>query len=216
MKKKLILLITAGLLVAAAMVGGSLAATSASGQKATSDLASPTLQVAIGQSATEALTLKSGDSALMPGDQLDNAGFTIENTASVPLYAKVSVTKYWCDGVTNAKNNTTMDANLIDMAAQSGSWLQANQIMAGSSGETEVFYYAVPLQPGQAANLSLTLALDEDMNNAYQGASIVLEATVEAVQYVAGQNDLNADGILAAFGVVATLGGDGSIQSVAQ
>ncbi|MEA4966209.1 MAG: hypothetical protein VB055_10345 [Oscillospiraceae bacterium] len=214
MKKKLILLITAGLLVAAAIVGGSLAATSASGQKATSDLAAPTLQVSVGQSASRALTLDAEDSVQMPGDQLAGAGFTIENTAEVPLYARVTVTKYWTDA--NAKNNTTKDSDLIHMSAQTGSWLQAQAIFAGTTDETEVYYYALPLQPGQTATLDLDIALDETLGNDYQSAGIVLEATVDAVQYVAGQNELNADGILATFGVVATLGGDGGIQSVTQ
>ena len=88
MKKKLILLSTAALLVAIAIVGGSLAATSAVGQKATNDLASPTLAVSIDSSAAAELFLDS--TSAMPGDELA-ASFTIENTADVPLYARVTV-----------------------------------------------------------------------------------------------------------------------------
>ena len=212
MKKKLILLSTAALLVAISIVGGSLAATSAVGQKATNDLAAPTLAVSIDSSAAAELTLDS--TSAMPGDELA-ASFTIENTADVPLYARVTVTKYWADE-TSQKNNETKDAALIGMSADSAQWLQAEDILTGTSGETEVYYYALPLQPGQAADLDLTLLLDLSLGNEYRDASVMLDASVDAVQYVAGENELNASGILATFGVAATLNGDGSIQSVAQ
>ena len=131
------------------------------------------------------------------------------------LYARVTVTKYWTDQ-NGAKNNTTMDASLIQMSAAAGSWLQAEDVMTGTSNETEVYFYAIPLQPGQTADLNLSLALDKDLTNAYQSAGVKLDATVDAVQFVSGQNKLNADGILASFGVVATLNGDGSIAAVTQ
>ena len=64
--------------------------------------------------------------------------------------------------------------------------------------------------------MDLTLLLDLSLGNDYRDASVMLDASVDAVQYVAGENELNASGILATFGVDATLNGDGSIQSVAQ
>ena len=43
-----------------------------------------------------------------------------------------------------------------------------------------------------------------------------MKAAVDAVQFVEGQNELNAGGILASFGVIAELNEDGSIRSVTQ
>ncbi len=217
MKTKLILMVTAVLLVAAAIVGGSLAATSASGQKVTADLAAPTLQASItGQPIPQRISLENEDNSLMPGDKLGNVGFTIENTAEVPLYAKVTVTKYWQEEEIEARDNTAKDANLIGMDTDVAGWLQANDVLSGNSGETEVFYLAYPLQPGEAANLNLNVMLDNKIGNDYQILGIVIEGKVEAVQFVSGQNNLNADGILSTFGVIVTLNGDGSIQSVVQ
>lgn len=215
MKKKYALALAAVLLAGAVLTGGSLAATSASGQAATEDLAAPKLQVSIGQSSSGQLSVSSPKENLMPGDSLGSAGFTVENTADVSLYARVTVTKYWTDGG-ETKNNTTMSAGTIDMTLTSSSWLQAEEVLSGNSGETEVYYYAIPLQPGQSADLDLDLLLDSSLTNGYQGAGVTLTAQVDAVQYVAGENELNASGILATFGVVATLNADGSIQSVTQ
>ena len=214
MKKKYLMLGVAAILVSLAIVGGSLATMNAVGEEATNLLAAPTLGVNI-DGITSAETRVGGHGEnIMPGDRLDCSGFVVENTAEVPLYARVTVTKYWLDE--DDGKNTELDANMIEMTADESGWLQANEVLVGTSGETEVYYLARPLDSGESANLNLDIIISEELKNIGHNAGIEIKAEVDAVQFVAGENELNANGILSRFGVDAALNGDGSIASVTQ
>lgn len=212
MRKKYLILGLAALLVFTAVAGGSLAALNAVGDVATSELEAPNLRVDIDHIATAATTL--GNGKIMPGDNLDCKGFVITNTAEVPLYARVTVTKYWTDG--NQVKDPDVDAKMIQMTADKTGWLQANEVLVGSSGEQEIYYLSRPLSSGESYDLPLKLFISPELGNAAQDAGITIEARVDGVQYVAGENELNAGGILSFFGVEAKLNGDGSIASVTQ
>lgn len=214
MKKKYALIGFAAMLVAVAIIGGSLAATTASGEAATNELAAHTLGVTIQQPGTAQLQV-TGSSHVMPGDTLDNTSFTFENTADVPFYARVTVSKYWTDA-NQKKDAAALDANTIELTAENSGWLQADTVLEGNSGETEVYYYAKPLNAGQSAAMDLKIKLSETLENQYQGQNVELDVAVDAVQYAEGENELNAEGILGSFGVEATLNADGSIRSVTQ
>ena len=213
-RKKYLLLGLAALLVSTALIGGSLATINAVGDPATERLEAPTLKVDIAYAATGIAEIAQKNGVYMPGDTIDCSGFVVANTAQVPLYARVTVTKYWTDGK-GGKNNA-MDAHLIEMTADEGGWLRANEVLRGNSGETEVYYLARPLASGETAKLPLGLKISEKLTNAFAGAGITVKASVDAVQFVEGQNELNAGGILATFGVDAALNADGSIRSVTQ
>jgi len=214
MKKKYLMLGVAAVLVSAAIIGGSLATINAVGEAATNRLGAPTLAVNIGSVASARATVEDQTEKIMPGDHLDCSGFVVQNTAQVPLYARVTVTKYWTDG--DEEKNTELDAKMIEMTVDESGWLQANQVLMGTSGETEVYYLAKPLASGESATLDLDITVSKDLGNIGQNAGITVKAAVDAVQFVAGQNELNASGILASFGVEAALNGDGSIASVTQ
>lgn len=214
MKKKYLMLGVAAILVATAIIGGSLAAINAVGEEATNNLGAPTLEVGIDSKSTAETAVGDEAEKIMPGDTLDCSGFIVENTAQVPLYARVTVTKYWTDE-DNAKN-IDMDANMIEMTANESGWLQANDVLKGTSGETEVYYLAKPLASGESASLDLEIIISRELDNIGQNAGITVKAVVDAVQFVEGENELNANGILAAFGVDAVLNSDGSIASVTQ
>lgn len=214
MRKKYLLLIAAALLVSAAVIGGSLASINAVGDRVTSELEAPELAVDIGSVGSAITVVEDGSGRIMPGDKLDCEGFVVTNTADVPLYARVTVTKYWTDG--DQVKNPDMDAKLIRMTAEETGWLQANEVLIGSSGEQEVFYLSKPLSSGESYNLPLDILISSELGNSAQGAGITIEARVDGVQYVAGENELNAGGILSFFGVEAKLNGDGSIASVTQ
>lgn len=214
MKKKYALIGFAAALVTVAIIGGSLAATTANGGAATNALAAHTLGVTIQQPGTAQIQV-TGSDHVMPGDTLDNTSFTFQNTEDVPFYARVTVSKYWIDE-TQKKNSETMDANAIELATKSSGWLQADSVLEGNSGESEVYYYAQPLTAGQSAAMDLNIKLSKELENQYQGQKVQLDVQVDAVQYAKGENELNAEGILTAFGVEASLGADGSIRSVTQ
>jgi len=213
-KNKYFVLGLAVLLVSAAVTGGSLAAINAVGSAATNKLEAPTLGVSIDYVASAEAQVGDGDEWIMPGDKLDCSGFLVTNTAEVPLYARVTVTKYWTDE--KDEKSSTLDAHMIGMTANETGWLQANEVLRGNSGETEVYYLARPLNAGESAMLGLDIVISEKLGNVGMGAGIKVKATVDGVQFVAGQNELNAGGILASFGVDAALNADGTIRTVTQ
>lgn len=213
-KNKYILLALAVIVVSTAIIGGSLATINAVGDPATEKLEAPTLKVDIDYATTGIAEIADKNGRLMPGDTLDCSGFVVANTAQVPLYARVTVTKYWTDE--KNEKNTELDAHLIEMTTDETGWLQANEVLRGNSGETEVYYLARPLASGETAKLPLELRIGEELTNAFAGTGITVKASVDAVQFVEGQNELNAGGILASFGVDAALNADGTIRSVTQ
>ena len=60
------------------------------------------------------------------------------------------------------------------------------------------------------------MIVSDELDNSYQGLGITVDARAEGVQFVSGENSLNATGILDTFGVVAQLDGNGNILSVAE
>ncbi len=214
LKNKYILLGLAALLVSTALIGGSLATINAIGDPATNKLEAPTLGVDIDYAASGVAEIADKNGRLMPGDTLDCSGFVVANTAQVPLYARVTVTKYWTGA--DDKKDSALDAHLIEMSTNETGWIQANEVLRGNSGETEVYYLARPLASGETAKLPLELRIGEELTNAFAGTGITVKASVDAVQFVEGQNELNAGGILASFGGDAALNADGTIRSVTQ
>ena len=211
MKKKYWLMgITAAMVVAVA-VSGSLAAVSASGRQATNKLAAPTLEVGV---TNQDITLESG--AIVPGDTLDESvtAFQVNNRAEIDEYTRVTIRKFWVDE--NGEKDLDKDAGLLTMTVNGADWLTAEGGVSFSSGETDVFYYDRPLAPGETVSLPLSIAVSEQADNSYQEAGIQLEVTVDSVQFVKGENELNQQGIENTFGVLADLNGDGSIRSLAQ
>lgn len=211
MRKKYLLMLITAALVAAVALGGSLAAVSASGHQATNQLAAPTLEIGITDAS---YTVESG--VLVPGDQLDERAttFQVNNTAEVAEYTRVTIRKYWVDE--NGEKNYDLDTSLLTMDVTGNGWLTAEGGISFTSGETDVFYYIRPIASGESVTLPLSIQVSGAADNAYQKAGIQLEVSVDSVQYVAGENELNRQGIENTFGVLATLNGDGSIQSLAQ
>lgn len=211
MKKKYLLMGVTATMVVAVAVSGSLAAISASGRQATNKLAAPELEVGVTNAAFE---IDAG-SKIVPGDALDESAtkFTVSNTQDISEYTRVTVRKYWTDE--NGEKDMTKDASLLTLDA-SGSWLEAEGGVSFSSGETDVFYLSTPLDAGQSVELPLTIQVANEVDDSYQNYHIELEVSVDSVQYVSGENELNQKGIESTFGVLATLNSDGSIQSLAQ
>ena len=213
MKKRYLLMGITAILVATTIVGGSLAATNATGETASNTLAAPTLSVGLSGTATKSLEVSAAN-RVMPGDQLQGS-FTVKNNADVSQFVRVTVTKYWknADGSKNVQDDT---ANLA-FTWSSGSWTQAADPFAGDAGmsqEQYVYYYQQVLDAGVSTPVSFTIGVDQKLGNQYQNTGIALDVSVDAVQYVSGDDALNADGILSAWGVTAQVSGK-KISSVA-
>lgn len=215
MKKKYYLLITAVLLITVSIVGTSLAAISATGSKVQSELAAPTLRLNLSSGVTSAeneAALQSDGGTVMPGDELGESSFVVTNRGELPFYVKITVSHYWTE---DGQKLIGRGADSLELEAGEG-WIKAAAPLVGSSRETQTFYYAKPVQSGESVNFSTKVIVSDELDNSYQGLGITVDARAEGVQFVSGENSLNATGILDAFGVVAQLDGNGNILSVAE
>ena len=217
MKKRVLLMGLAAVMVMGAVVGGSLAAGQASAENpVTAPLAAATLNIEWTGGKSDPVTLEVTDKALMPADEIEvKDGYKVDNTGSVDAYIRVTVTKYWADG----KGKTTdLAAENIELGLNSEDWLQAESLFEGNSNETEVYYYKYPVPAGQSTSELLeTIGIPADLTNDYADKTVKLEAMADGVQFAgADAADLNASGILASWGVVAELDANGNLVSVTE
>lgn len=173
------------------------------------------------QSDSGSITVK--ESVLMPAgeyvfDQADE-NYSVQNGSAegnMAAYVRVTITKYWCDGDISVKD-IEADTGLLTLTCDEENWTSIVDPFEGrTKSETQVFYYKKPLQPGESTtSLLKSMALSEEASNQYADKLVHLEAEAEAVQYVPGDNELNEQAILSAWGVQAELNADGSINSIA-
>lgn len=224
MRRKILIGLTAALAVSATAFAG-FAGVSSIGGEATNKLASRNLNVSIGG------TAYAEPEEIMPGQKLDPTGtsFTVTNDGDLPEYTRVTVKKIF---TRNSGEGDEAKTELIEggedagdsedtedpavMTLSDGSWLQASGGMESDSGVTEVYYYARPLNAGESVVLPLEIEIAKAVGNEYQNASLSLEVQVDSVQYAEGENEVNQEGILASFGVIAELDGSGSITALVQ
>lgn len=217
MKKRVLLMGLAAVMVMGAVVGGSLAAGQASAENpVTAPLAAATLNIEWTGGESDPVALTVTDKALMPADEIEvKDGYQVDNTGSVDAYIRVTVTKYWAD----ADGKTTdLDAANIELGLNSADWIKAEKLFEGNSGETEVYYYKCPVPAGQSTSELLeTIGIPASLTNEYAGMTVHLEAVADGVQFAgADANELNASGILASWGVSAQLDENGNLVSVTE
>ena len=217
MKKRVLLMGLAAVMVMGAVVGGSLAAGQASAENpVTAPLAAATLNIEWNGGKSDLVALTITDKVLMPADNVEvKNGYQVDNTGNVDAYIRVTVTKYWADE--NGKT-TALAAGNIQLDLNSKDWLTAEKLFEGNSGETEVYYYRYPVAAGQSTSELLeTIGIPASLTNEYAGMTVHLEAVADGVQFAgADAADLNASGILASWGVSAQLDENGNLVSVTE
>lgn len=210
MKKKLLLACMVVCILAVALVGGSLAATAyTTNQNIYSNVQTPTLQVELTSDPI------ADDAPVKPGDVIAQ-NYAAANPAAntnITEYVRVTITKYWKD----AQGEKLFDKNAgkITMGLQGvgrdGDWLKLSE-----TAEQVVLIYKAPLEAGKSTGVFLKdLTLDKNLIG-YEDCKVGLDVTAEAVQYVAGENELNARAILSSWGVVAQIDDDGIITAVSR
>ena len=217
MKKRVLLMGLAAVMVMGAVVGGSLAAGQASAENpVTAPLTAATLDIEWNGGESKAVGLSVADKTLMPADEIQmEDSYKVDNTGSVDAYIRVTVTKYWAD----ADGKTTeLDASNIQLKANAG-WIQVEDpLFESTSGETEVYYYTKPVAAGQDTGALLeSIGIPASLTNEYADKTVHLEAVADGVQFAgADASDLNAKGILASWGVSAQLDENGNLVSVTE
>ena len=227
MKKRFLLMGAAAVLVMATVVGGSLAADQVSGDQAVqAPLAATNLSIALDGAAEYPI-----ESAWMPGSTIELNGetgiYSVENTGTGDSYIRLTLYTYWGDedGVntdfvaTDDRGEVYRHVAQVEVPAEmlGDGWVKAEGGLLGQSVDgKQVFYYTKPLATGKSTSALLKgVKLPASLSNQYAGQQITLRAEADGVQFIgADYNDVNADGILSAWGVKATLGADGSIAKI--
>lgn len=207
MKKKYMLMGVAAALITTTIIGGSLAAIQVNGEDVRQDINTRSLSIELTGSGTAEGNLYLENA--MPGGVIDK-DIKIENTADTPLYARVTIRKYWGDyesGSIELTKDYSKDTDKISLEVN-GEWLEDKN--ASDGGETSVYYYRKPIEPGtEPVDILKSLKLDADLDNSYADKGIGLEVEAEAVQTYAAQ-----DAMLSEWGIWADIDENGTIINI--
>ena len=208
MKKRYIMLAVTAALVFAVAAGGTLAANQVeSDNDVSTPLAARNLSISLSGSDTDS------DIKAVPGSEITkeknpDIAFTVKNDGNINAFVRVTVTKYWETADDKILSADNVD---VDYGADSN-WLQPEKMSLFEEDEgdtdTAVFYYKQPLTEGTDSTSSLIKSITikgEETDNTYADAVLHVDVVADGVQYAAGHDDVNADAILASWGVDATV-----------
>lgn len=213
MKKKLILMCVAGVLVMTAIIGGTLAGFNTSTeQKGVSNITVKDLGISLDGSNKEiGDSLETETVIAAPGGEQTLQHNVLNDVAEgYTLYTRVTINKKWSD--------PNLDASKIHMYAGSGEAKAElkegitvnNWIVWYEDAEQVIMYYTMPLAAGEeSANLIDSVSFEADMNNAYADAEALISFDVDAVQEIAAEDSIPAE-----WGVYPTFDADGKITSI--
>lgn len=206
MKKKYMLMGVAAALITTTIIGGSLAAIQVNGEDVRQDINTRSLNIELTGSGAVEGNLYLGNA--MPGGVIDK-DIKIENTADTPLYARVTIRKYWGDYGADSSELTkdySMDTDKISLEV-SGEWLED---VNARDGETSVYYYRNPIEPGtEPVDILKSLKIEADLDNSYADKGIGLEVEADAVQTYAAE-----DAMLSEWGIWADIDENGTIIAI--
>ena len=211
MKKKLILMCVAGVLVMTAIIGGTLAGFN------TSTESKGVTNITVNALGIEMLGTNSGNIAQASADDVKPGG-EIELIKNIQtnvdggytLYTRVTIDKKWSD--------EELDASKIHLYVGSGD--NKVELLAGvtvnnwivwySDAEQVIMYYTKPLVQGEVSqNLIESVSFDEDMNNSYVGKEVMISFSADAVQTIAAEDSIPSE-----WGVYPVIAGDGTITAI--
>jgi len=211
MKKKLILMCVAGVLVMTAIIGGTLAGFN------TSTESKGVTNITVNALGIEMLGTNSGNIAQASADDVKPGGEielikNIQNNVDggYTLYTRVTIDKKWSD--------EELDASKIHLYVGSGD--NKVELLAGvtvnnwivwySDAEQVIMYYTKPLVQGEVSqNLIESVSFDEDMNNSYVGKEVMISFSADAVQTIAAEDSIPSE-----WGVYPVIAGDGTITAI--
>lgn len=214
MKKRILFLCLAILLVGTAVIGGTFAGfNTETQQQATAQITTKNLSIKLLDTtieeeevplASELVTLKE-DSGVMPGDTIAISR-RIENDADYDLYTRVTIYKRW------SKEN--LDASKIQlMLGNAEDWMVWYQ-----DDEQTIMYYRRPLSAvaengatDVTSEIISAVQVSADIGNDYAKEDIILEFEVDAVQKLAAEAAFAAE-----WGVYPIFDEEGYLVKVAE
>lgn len=214
MKRKLILMCAAGVLVMTAIIGGTLAGfNAATDQKGVTDITVKALGIELmgtGSGNVQDVTVGKG----LPGSEIEiDHSVRNEVEGGYTLYTRVTIDKKW-----TGEKAPELDAAKIHLYAGSGE--DKVELLEGTTvngwivwyadDEQVIMYYTKPLEEGAVSQeLVNIVGFDTDMDNAYTDAEVSLSFRADAVQTIAADASIPSE-----WGVYPTIAEDGTITSI--
>jgi hypothetical protein len=218
MKRKLLLAFMTVCVLAAALIGSTVAAVDTTSAILTNDVTTPYVNVSIETAVEGDLTTAVELPAQMSAGQTVDLNYVAVNNnadktsldvnkqttnSKITEYVVVTMTKYWksADGTTDSAT----DNKLISWVLGTEDWIVLNE-----SDNQVVLLYAKPVTSGEFTSVVLkSITMPKDLTG-LKGKSIGLDVTAESVQYIAADGtqetaDTNADAIATAYGVKVTV-----------
>lgn len=222
MKKKSLLMITAGMLVSAFVFGGTFAAgnTGTDGGVGTAIAAVTTkaISVAIKQPGTTDKNMN--DIKALPGTDRAyscNVCNDVTGKDAYDIYAKVTINRKWQKNDLNGQNVSILYQNQDQTEAyrpvedtQKMYKAPNDWIVAYADDEQIVLYYTKPLSKGEnSTNFMDAIRFGDRLDNKYTDASYNIDCQVDAIQASSGE-----DAIAAEWGVFPLIDKSGNINGV--
>lgn len=195
MKKKIVLMGVAAILVMTAIVGSTLAGFSTeTEQQGITNISTKELGIALIGTDTADKVTEESRTAFVPGSEMA-VPYCVKNnvTDGYDLYTRVTIYKTW-----NNDGDAKLDASKIHLYVtdDQGGKTELNQtgklhngwIVWYADDEQIVLYYTKPLAQGETTqNVLDGMSVDADINNDYAGASIELAFDADSVQKTAAE-----------------------------
>lgn len=197
MRKKTLVVLAAGVLaVSAAAIGGT-AAYQVSGGNVTQAITTQSLNVELTGDGVDGASQVNVEFQGMPGDTLEKE-VKVKSTGEIPLYARVTIDKFWLDGEGNKIPLENGDMIRIEVSDNS-QW-----IVKENNAEQVTMYYTKPLGSDQeTSNVMENIKLSPEMGNDFADKKFQLDIRVDAVQTTGAEA-----AILSEWGVAAQFDGD--------
>ena len=224
MRKKYLLMVIAGALVLATMIGGTLAALNVKSEEAaTADISIKSVGVTIYDEQTPMGALpEETPTEIVPGTDVEMVRKVVNSVSDgYDVYVKVVIYKNWeSDGDQIYPETGAADLLYVesgeggrqDLAAAVQNQKVNGWIVQYADDEQIVMYYTRPVKPNESTSDFLSgIKFTEAMGNEYANAAYNLEYQVTAVQ----ANNA-ADAIAAELGMFATFDNDGNITGISE
>ncbi len=197
MRKKTVVVLAAGVLaVSAAAIGGT-AAYQVSGGNVTQAITTQSLNVALTGDGVNDASQVNVEFKGMPGATLEKE-VKVESTGDIPLYARVTIDKFWLDEEGEKIPLENGDMIQIEAVDNSG-W-----IIKENNAEQVTMYYTKPLEKDEkSSNVMEHIKLSPEMGNEFADKTFQLDIRVDAVQTAGAEA-----AILSEWGVAAEFSGE--------
>ncbi len=231
MKRKLLLALMTVFVLAAALMGSTLAAVDQTSATLVNNVTTPYVNVTVQSLQDGKLTtdnqmpekMAAGQTAVLnyvavnnnsdgsktaaDGKALDNSGVT--------EYVVVTVTKYWMKTAESTSGSSTASMAVDTETSNSKiGWKLGTDgwIILSQTDNQAVLLYTKPVKAGEHTSVVLeSVSMPKDVTG-LTGKTIGVDVTAESVQYIEGSAAANADAITTAYGVPVTVDANGSVS----